>query len=96
MLYYDIIDLSEEIDISKSNDSKECIICQYWLFNHVFKFQDSLCNGCHDLTMFSLDITDFAIITVKDLDHCCIVHGISESEAIHLLENSVLDDRGHT
>ena len=29
MLYYDIIDLSEGIDISKSNDSKEFIICQY-------------------------------------------------------------------
>ena len=25
------------------NKSKECMICQYWFFNHRFKFQDSVC-----------------------------------------------------
>ena len=36
-----------------------------------------------------------AIITVKGVDCHCIIHDISKSEAIHLLENSVLDDRGY-
>ena len=40
-LYYDRIDISEGIDLPKSNNSKECMICHYFFFNHGFKFQDS-------------------------------------------------------
>ena len=45
MLYYDETDLSKEIDVCKSNSSKECTVCHYWFFNHGCKFQDSVCNG---------------------------------------------------
>ena len=94
-MYYNRIDLSEEIDVVKSNSSKEYIICRYWFFNHGFKFQDSVCNGFHDLTMLCLNISDIAIIKVKGVDCRWTIHDISKSEAIHLLENSVLDDRGY-
>ena len=36
MLYYDRIDISEVIDLTKSNRSKE------WFFNHGFEFQDPI------------------------------------------------------
>ena len=49
MLYYDRIDLGEGIDPAKSNSSNECMVCHCWLFNHGFKFQDYVCNGCHDI-----------------------------------------------
>ena len=42
----------------------------------------------------SLDINNTAIITIKGADYRCIIYGVSKSDAIHLLENSVLDDRG--
>ena len=48
-MYYDRTGLGEGIDVAKSNDSKECIIFHYWIFNHGFEFQDSVCNGCHDM-----------------------------------------------
>ena len=32
MLYFDRIDVSEGIDINKTNASKECDICHYWYF----------------------------------------------------------------
>ena len=63
MLYYDRIDISEEIDLAKSNKSKECMICHYFFFNHRFKFQDYVCDGCHDLTMLRLNISDIAVNT---------------------------------
>ena len=78
-----------------SNNSKKCMICHYWFFNHGFKFQDSVCNGCHDLTMLSVNIRDIAIIPVKNVNYCCIIHSISKSEVINLLKNSVLEDRGY-
>ena len=93
MLYYDEIDLSEENDVAKSNNSKECIVCHYWLFNHGSKFQDPACNGCHDLTIMFPNFSDIAIATAKNVDFRCVIHNISKSDAIHLLKNSVLDDR---
>ena len=68
MLYYDRIDISEGIDLNKSNNSKECMICHYWFFDHGFEFQNYVCIGCHDLTMLSVNITDIAIIAVKNVD----------------------------
>ena len=39
MLYYEIIDVSEGIDINKTSASKECDICHRWYFlNKGFKF----------------------------------------------------------
>ena len=32
MLEYDRIDISEGIDMSKTNKSRECDICHYWYF----------------------------------------------------------------
>ena len=52
-------------------------------------------NGCHDLMILCLNISDIAIITVNGVDYRSKIHHISKSEAIHLLNNSVLDDRGH-
>ena len=39
MLYFDRIDVSEEIDVNKISVSKECDTCHYWYFlNYSFKF----------------------------------------------------------
>ena len=60
-----------------------------------FKFQDYLYNGCHDLTMLSVNISNIAINTVKNIDYRCITHNFSKSKAISLLKNSVLKNRGY-
>ena len=64
-------------------------------FNNGFEFQDSVCNGCHGLTMLCLYISDITIITVRGVDYHCVIHDISYSEAINLLKDCVLDDRGY-
>ena len=45
--------------------------------------------------MLSVNISNITIITVNNVDILCIIHNISESEAINLLKNSVLEDRGY-
>ena len=69
------------------------MICRYWFFNHGLKFQDSVCNGCHNLTMLIVNISDIAIITIKNVDYRCIIHNINKSEAINLLKKYVLENR---
>ena len=54
----------------------DCLLL--FFFNHRFKFQNSVCNGCHDLTMLCFNISDIA---VKGVDYRCIIHDISKSEA---------------
>ena len=50
MLEYGRIDISEGIDINKTNASKESDICHYWYFlDIILKYELYLCNGCHDL-----------------------------------------------
>ena len=56
MLYYKRIDLNKGTDLTKSNKSKECMICHYGFFNHVFKFQDSVCSGYLDLSRLSANV----------------------------------------
>ena len=94
MLYYNKIKLSERTDVGKSNNSKECMICHYWYFNHWLNFQNSVCNGGHDFLMLYLNISNITIITVKRIHHW-IIHNISKSDAINLLENPMLDDLGY-
>ena len=69
------------------------MICRYWFFNHGLKFQDFVCNGCHNLTMLIVNISDIAIITIKNVDYRCIIHNINKSEAINLLKKYVLENR---
>ena len=82
MLCYDRTDLSKGIDLAKSNNSKECMICHHCFFNHGFKFQNYVCNGCRNLTLLIVNIIDIAVITVENVDYCCIAHNISKYEAI--------------
>ena len=89
MLYYNRIDVNEGID-PKSYGSKEYIICDYWFFNNGVKFQDSVCNRCHHLTILCFNISKIAIITVWNVDYRYIIHDIIKFEIINLLENSVL------
>ena len=63
------------------------MICHYWFFNHGFKFQNSVCNGWHDLTKVSVNISDIAIITVENVDYHCIIYS-SKYELVNLLKNS--------
>ena len=65
------------------------------VFNHGFKFKHSIGNGCHDLTMLSVNMKDITIIIVKDVNYRCIMHYISKSEAINLLKNYVLENSGN-
>ena len=62
MLYYDRVGIHGGIDVAKSSNSKECTIRHYWFFNHVFEFQDSICNDYHDLMIVLLSLSKVLIM----------------------------------
>ena len=74
---------------------KECVICHYWYFKDIgLKYQPYVCNGCHDFLMIVQILDDFAILREKSVDYRCCVVNMSKKDAINLLKNSVLDNKG--
>ena len=65
MLYFDGIDVSEELDVKKTSESKECDICHSCYFSKKgFKFQAYICNRCHDLLM-TPNLNDIATLKIN-------------------------------
>ena len=96
MFYFDRIDVSKGIDVSKTSKSKECDICHYWyILNSGFPFQLYVCNRCHDLVMMSMNLSDVAILNIKSANYDCI-SGISKSKAIDLMQNIDLTKKSGT
>ena len=64
MLHYEKIDISEGIDIDKTNTSKEYMLCHYWYFQNVgSKFERHVCNKCHDVLMTPYKLKNIAMLT---------------------------------
>ena len=91
MLEYNRIDISEGIDINKSNDkSKECDIYHYWYFlDKNFSYQPHLCNGCHDLMQKAMSF-NVAIVSIKDSDYRIHFWYMRKDDAITIMRNSNL------
>ena len=95
MLQYDRINISEEIDINKTNASKECDICHYWYFlDKNFNYESYLCNGCHDLMQKAMNFNDVAIVSIKGNDYRIHFWYISKDDAINIMKNSNLKKSG--
>ena len=95
MLRYQKIDVSEGIDVNKTSASKECELCQYWLFKDIeFEFEEHVCNGCHDLLKITHSLKNVAIMSARVVTFRYILMGISKNNALKRLNNSVTYDRG--
>ena len=91
MLEYDRIDISERIDINKTNASKECIICHYWNFKGIgFKYEPHLCNGCHGLLQKAVSFNNIAIVYVKGNAYRVNFWYISKDDGVSIMNNSSL------
>ena len=80
ILYYDITEVSEGNDVYKTNSSKEWDICHCWYFlSHSFKFQQNVCNRCHDLLlMMSTNLSDITISNIKSSYYHCMISLITK------------------
>ena len=90
---YDRIDISEGVDIKKTNASKESKICHYWYFKDIgFKYEPYLCNSFHGLMEKSVSCNDIAIVNVKGSVYRIRFWYISKDDAISIMNNSNLID----
>ena len=90
MLRYEKIDASEGIDVNKTSLSKECELCHHCFFKDIgFKFEEHICNRCHDLLTMAHCLKNIAILSAKRVIFSCLVMGFSKNKALKRLNNSV-------
>ena len=95
MLRYQKNDVSEGININKTRASKECELCHYRFFKDIgFKFEEHVCNKCHDLLAIAYCLKDIAILNAKGATFKCILIDISKNESLKRFNNSIAYDRG--
>ena len=88
------IDVSEGTDVNNTSTLKEYELCHYRLFKDIrFKFEEHVCNKCHDLLTMAHSLKNIAILSAKEATFRCILMGISKNEALKRLNNSVTRDR---
>ena len=88
---YKKIDISEEIDVNKTNLSRECDICHYWYFNDIgFKYEPYLCNVCHDLMQKAIIFNNIAIVYIKGNAYRINFWYMSKDDGINIMNGSIL------
>ena len=65
-----------------------------WFFKDVrFKFEELVCNGCHDLLTMAYSLKKIAILSANGAFRCLLM-GISKNEVLKKLNNLVTYDTG--
>ena len=96
MLKYDRIDISERIDVNKTDKSEECMLCHYWYFlDKTFTYGPYLCDGCSNIVQESNNFKNNAIAHVKKSAYRIYFLGMTKPEANQLMKNSnLVDEKG--
>ena len=94
MLEYERIDISDGIDASTSNKSKECMLCHYWYFlDKNFSYEPYLCDGCYNVMQKCNNFKNIAIVHVKQSVYRIYFLYMSKREAKKLMVNCNLIDK---
>ena len=94
MLEYERIDISEGIDVNKTNSSKEFDICHYWCFKDIgFKYEPYLCDGCHDLMQKAMSFNNVAIVYIKGNAYKINFWYMCKDDAINIINGFKLADK---
>ena len=94
MLQYEKSDFSEVIDVKKTIALKECELCHYWFFKNVgCKFEEFVCNGCHDLLTIAYSSENIATLNAKGAPFRCILWAISGDEGLRRLNSSEIENK---
>ena len=95
MLKYERIHALEGIDVNKSNKSKEYDLCDHCYFlDKNFNYKPYLCDGCNDLMQKAVSCNNVVVVSAKGIDYRIHFCFMSKNDAINLLNDSVLSNKG--
>ena len=86
MLKYDKIDITEGIDVDKTNKSREYMFCHYWYYlNKNFSYGPFTCDGCYNTVQRSTNFKNIAIVRVEKSAYRIYFKDISKPKAKKLM-----------
>ena len=77
------------VGYNKNKEGVKCMVCNRYYFKDKFDYQPYVCNDCHDFSM-----TDFFVLIIKSVDYRLYISGIDKKEAMNILKDSNLSDKG--
>ena len=94
MLEYNRIDISEGIDVDKTNKSKECMLFHYCYFlDKNFSYGPYLCDGYYNIMEKPIDFKNIAIAYIKGSAYRIHFQYMNKHKAKILMTNSNLIDK---
>ena len=94
MIEYERIDISERIDVDKTNKSKECMLCHYWYFLHKnFSYGPYICDDCYNFSQKSINFKNIAIVHIKRNTYRIYFLCMGKREINKIMTNSNLVDK---
>ena len=94
MISYERIDKSKFIDFNKGENSIKCMICHYCYFKDRFKYQPYVCNACHDFSMTVQNLSDFFVLTIKNVDYRVYITGIDKKSYCFYFKKFDINNKG--
>ena len=63
------------------------MICNYYYFTDIgFKYQPYVYNGCHDFSMNVQNLSDYFVVTIKNVDYRVYTTGVDKKAAVFILK----------
>ena len=94
MLVYEKIDIFDGVDINKSDESKEFMLCHYWYFlDKSFSYRPYLCDGCYNMMQKCSKLKNIALIRIKKSVYRICFLFMSKGEVKKLMTNFNLIDK---
>ena len=89
LLVYERINISDGIDVNKSDESKEYMLCPYWYFLcKSFSYGPYLCDGCYNMMQKCNKLKNIDIIHINESVYRICFLFMSKREAKKLMTNS--------
>ena len=76
MISYERNGGSDGNDLNQTGESIKCMICGYYYFK--MDYQPYVCNACHDFSINVMNLGDFFIVTIVDVDYRLYITGMDK------------------
>ena len=89
-----MISYEKIVGYNKNKEGIKCMVCNYYYLKDKFDCQPYICNNCHNFLRTVMDLSDFFVLTIKSVNYRVYISGIDKKEAVNILKNSDLSDKG--
>ena len=89
-----MISYGKIVGYNKCKEDVKCMVCNHYYSKNKFDYQPYVSNKCHDFLMTIMDLSDFLVLTIKNVDYRVYISGIDKKEAVNIFINSDLGDKG--